>query len=149
MIPRVELAHRLAQLNARLQTLLRRALTDQGVSLAAARTLATLHRDGPRRVTDLAAVEQVTQPSMSDLVARLEAAGLVTRGSDASDRRLAIVSITDAGEARLASILERRTALLASRLAELSAEDQRALAGALPALEQLVALMEERIHARA
>ena len=60
MLPRAELGHRLVQLNACLQTLLRRALTDQGVSLAAARTLETVHRDGPRRVTDLAAVEQVT-----------------------------------------------------------------------------------------
>lgn len=148
MISAEELGARLGPVNARLQALLRRALVDHGVSLAAARTLATLHRDGSRRVTDLAAVEQVTQPSMSDLVARLESAGLVTRGSDASDRRLAIVSISEAGRERLSSILERRASVLASHLAELSAEDRRAVADALPALERLVALMEEPAHAR-
>ena len=43
-----------------------------GLSLTAAATLATLERGGPRRLTALAAREGVTQPAMTQLVARLQ-----------------------------------------------------------------------------
>ena len=45
------------------------------ISLTAASTLATLDRTGARRLTDLAVIEGVTQPSMSVLVTGLEAGG--------------------------------------------------------------------------
>src|ERR1700684_26238 len=50
------------------------------ISLTAASTLATLDRTGARRLTDLAVIEGVTQPSMSVLVTGLDAAGPPRRG---------------------------------------------------------------------
>ena len=47
------------------------------MSLTSAATLATLDRTGPRRITDLAAVEGVTQPAMTALVRVMEESGLV------------------------------------------------------------------------
>src|ERR1700727_123300 len=41
-----------------------------GLSLTSAATLATLERGGPRRLTALASREGVTQPAMTQLVAR-------------------------------------------------------------------------------
>src|ERR1700722_951205 len=69
------------------------------MSLASLSTLATLEQTGPRRITDLAACEGVTQPSMTVLVTTLERSGLVERRSDPSDRRVALVSLTADGTA--------------------------------------------------
>src|ERR1700724_2909225 len=57
------------------------------MSMTSLSTLATLERTGPRRITDLAAVEGVTQPAMTALVRVLEQSGLVERRGDPTDRR--------------------------------------------------------------
>lgn len=67
------------------------------MSLTSAATLATLDRTGPRRITDLAAVEGVTQPAMTTLVRVMEESGLVERRGDASDKRVTLVFLTEAG----------------------------------------------------
>src|SRR5271156_5585830 len=67
------------------------------MSLTSLSTLATLELTGPRRITDLAANEGVTQPSMTALVTALERSGLVKRRSDPSDRRVALVTLTRDG----------------------------------------------------
>lgn len=67
------------------------------MSLTAVATLATLERTGPRRITELALVENVAQPSMTTLITKLERRGLVERRSDPSDRRVALVAITQPG----------------------------------------------------
>src|ERR1700728_3936331 len=83
-----------------------------GLSLTAAATLATLDRGGPRRLTALAAREGVTQPAMTQLVARLQDAGLVERVADPADGRVVQVRITADGQATLAG----RRAVRADRL---------------------------------
>jgi DNA-binding MarR family transcriptional regulator len=121
----------------RLLSLLRWLTPPDGLSFTAAATLATLDRSGPSRLTLLAVQEGVTQPAMTQLVGRLQDAGLVSRASDPSDGRVVEVSITAEGSALL---LERRAARaerLAVMLARLSPQDQAALAAALPAMEAL------------
>jgi DNA-binding MarR family transcriptional regulator len=109
-----------------------------GLSLTAAATLATLDRSGPCRLTSLAAREGVTQPAMTQLIARLQGEGLVTRVPDPADGRVVQVAITEEGRA----VLSRRRAARAERLtgvlAELSPDERAALAEALPALDVLV-----------
>src|SRR5260221_2899099 len=85
----VDLGDAVARINARL----RRKVVEAGVSLARARTLATLEREGPHRLTDPAHLEQVAQPTMSALVSRLEAGGLVSRGGEAEEGRTVFGSI--------------------------------------------------------
>src|SRR5271156_2569861 len=67
------------------------------MSLTSSSTLATLERTGPRRITDLAAIEGVTQPTMTKLVRVLEQSGLVQRRGDPTDKRVALVAVTEAG----------------------------------------------------
>ena len=55
------------------------------ISLTSASTLATLDRTGARRLTDLAVIEGVTQPSMSVLVTGLEASALAERRPDPAE----------------------------------------------------------------
>ena len=108
-----------------------------GLSLTAAATLATMERTGPCRLTWLAAREGVTQPAMTQLIARLQDAGLVDRATDPADGRVVQVRITADGQAMLA----RRRAVRADRLADLldrlSPDERAALAAALPAMDAL------------
>src|SRR3954452_19139932 len=55
-------------------------------------------RAGPRRITELAAEERVTQPAITLLVNRLADKGWVERTTDPTDRRAVLVSLTPAGE---------------------------------------------------
>jgi DNA-binding MarR family transcriptional regulator len=117
-----------------------RWLSPAGLSLTAAATLATLERSGPTRLTALAASEGVSQPAMTQLVARLEEGGLVARCADPADGRAVHVQLTNAGR----DLVSRRRAIRADRLSgllgRLSPADQEALAAALPAIAALTAL---------
>jgi DNA-binding MarR family transcriptional regulator len=114
-----------------------------GMSMTAAATLATIERNGPSRLTLLAAREGVTQPAMTQLISRLEDSGLVRREADPGDGRVVLVALTDEGRASLARRRADRADRLAVVLAQLSPEDRAALAAALPALAALAAVPRE------
>jgi len=111
-----------------------------GLSMTAAATLASLERLGPQRLTVLAAREGVTQPAMTQLISRLEEAGLVRREASQEDGRVVLVVITDEGRAVLAHRRAGRTQRLAGIVAQLAPEHRAALAGALPALDALASV---------
>jgi DNA-binding MarR family transcriptional regulator len=102
-------------------------------------TLDTVARDGPVRITDLVALEHITQPGMTGLIARMETAGLVTRGPDPVDRRATLVQATAAGRAYLDEFHARRTASIAAYLRTLPPAELTALVGAADALVLLAA----------
>jgi DNA-binding MarR family transcriptional regulator len=108
-----------------------------GLSLTAAATLATLERSGPCRLTWLAVREGVTQPAMTQLIARLQDAGLVERAADPADGRVVQVRITADGQAMLAGRRAVRAERLAGLLDRLSPDEREALAAALPAMDAL------------
>lgn len=111
----------------------------RGLSLVAASTLATLDRDGPHRVTDLADAQGVTQPAMTGMVGRLVEQRLLTRDPDPDDRRSARIAITVAGRELLARRRLARAEALAALIDTLDADDRAALAAAVPALTRLAA----------
>ena len=119
----------------------RRAPRDLTITSAA--TLATLDRTGPRRITDLAAIEGVTQPAMTVLVRVMEKSGLVERRGDPSDKRVTLVSLTEAGASYVR--MRRRSGVHAFvRLIDKLTDDEvEALTAALPALQHLAALDSE------
>jgi DNA-binding MarR family transcriptional regulator len=127
----------------RLIGLLRSLSPADGLSPTAAATLATLERSGPRRLTALAVQGGVTQPAMTQLIARLEDTGLVRREADPADGRVVQVRLTDQGRDTLA----RRRAVRAERLAvildRISPQDRAALAAALPAIDALTSAQRD------
>ena len=108
--------------------LVSRHLTEHGgLTFTAVRCLGRLDRDGPARLTALGAAEGVSQPSMSQLVRRLERDGLVDRIGDPGDGRASLITISDAGRTLVADRLRDRHDRLADLLATLSPEDDASL----------------------
>ena len=101
--------------------------------------LASIDRHGPVTLGALAEQERVAPPSVTKVVGKLEAAGLVARRLDDRDRRVAWVSVTTLGANRLAQIRQRKTAWLSARLAQLDDEQRRRITDALDALDALTA----------
>jgi DNA-binding MarR family transcriptional regulator len=122
-----------------------RWLSPPGMSLTTAATLATLAESGPTRLTALAVSEGVTQPAMTQLVGRLEEAGLAVRSADPADGRVVQVQITDAGRAVVADRRALRAERLSALLSRLSQADQDALAAALPAMNALTSLDRDAV----
>jgi DNA-binding MarR family transcriptional regulator len=110
------------------------------MSLTSAATLATLDRTGPRRITDLAAVEGVTQPAMTTLVRVMEESGLVERRGDASDRRITLVCLTEDGASYVRARRQAGVHAFERLVAELTEDEVEALVAALPALHHLAEL---------
>jgi len=98
---------------------------------------------GPRRITELAEFERLAQPTMTQLVKRLEQSGLLTRERQADDGRVVLVSLTDAGRAAVEDFRAQASAALATCLAEIPDEQVEALALATEALAQLVTVLQE------
>jgi DNA-binding MarR family transcriptional regulator len=121
----------------RLTRLIRGLSPPSGLSLTAAATLSTLERGGSRRLTLLAVREGVTQPAMTQLVARLQDAGLVERVPDPLDGRVVQVRITAEGRAMLARRRAARAERVAVLLTRLSPDERATLAAALPAIDAL------------
>ncbi|MEV1201813.1 MarR family winged helix-turn-helix transcriptional regulator [Microbispora rosea] len=130
------LAENLSRELRHLVMLLRRTTAGQPVTAQQYSVLGSLE-DGARRMTDLAEEHGVQLPTMSVQVNRLEEAGLVARGTDASDARVRTVELTVEGRDRLRAVRRARIAYLSGRLSGLTAEERTAIARALPALAKL------------
>ncbi|GIF47189.1 hypothetical protein Afe04nite_17280 [Asanoa ferruginea] len=113
------------------------------MSITSAATLATLDRTGPRRITDLAVNEGVTQPAMTVLVRVMEESGLVERRGDPSDKRVTLVWLTEAGASYVRTRRQAGVEAFARLIDELTSEEVNALQGALPALLHLAELEDQ------
>ena len=114
------------------------------MSLTSLSTLATLELTGPSRITDLAASEGVTQPSMTALVSTLERSGLVERRADPTDRRVALVDLTSDGTDFIGARRQAGVEVFAQLVNQLSADQADALVAAIPALTHIQRLDEAR-----
>ncbi len=119
------------------------------ISLTAASTLSTLDRTGPRRLTDLAMIQGVTQPSMSVLVTGLEQAGLAERLADPSDKRVVLVALTESGAGHIRARRRAGARAFADLIDKLPDDEAATLAAAVPALNRLRDLDSDRRSAAA
>src|SRR3954451_7553890 len=93
-----------------------RFLTDRAdLSASAGFAINRVCREGPMRLTALAAKEGISQPSMTQLIKRLELQGLVARVADPDDGRAALIGITDHGR----EVIDDRMRIRRERLGEL------------------------------
>ncbi|BDU07116.1 MarR family winged helix-turn-helix transcriptional regulator [Nocardia cyriacigeorgica] len=131
-----------AAIGAALYSLATRAVRrlPRDMSLTSAATLATLDRTGPRRITDLAAIEGVTQPAMTALVRVMEESGLVERRSDPSDKRVTLVCLTADGASYVRTRRQAGVRAFERLIGGLTGDEVEALMAALPALKHLAEL---------
>jgi DNA-binding MarR family transcriptional regulator len=108
-----------------------------GVGPARLSALSVLVFGGPMRLTDLARAEQVKPPTMTKIVAGLEARGLVRRRADSSDARAVKLGATARGSKLLQSGRQRRVNRLAAALRGATPEELGVLASAATIIERV------------
>jgi len=121
-----------------------RFLSDRAdLSASAAFAMNRVCREGPIRLTTLAAKEGVSQPSMTQLIQRLERLDLVARLADPDDGRAALIGITQHGQALLDERKRMRRERLTALMETLTPEEESVLLlsarVALPILRRLIA----------
>ena len=95
--------------------------TRHEVSLLGLSVIETLADGRPRRVGDLAAELDVSQPTVSDAVTVLDKRGLIRRDRDPADLRSTLVALTDDGDHLPADTATELAPLLAAGSARLQA----------------------------
>ena len=111
-----------------------------GLSHSLLSALVSVAKHGPLRLADLAQVELVSAPSITRLVAELEAQSLVSRTPDPADGRAWLIQVTDAGLEAVRVARRVRQQLVAELLQPLSADEVTSIEAALPALERMIEL---------
>lgn len=105
---------------------------------AQARLLSTIDDCSEARISDLAALDNCSQPTMTTQVRRLEDAGLVTRTADPGDARAVLIAITDEGRRTLARVRADRAAVIDPALDQLDAADREVLGAAVDVMRRLL-----------
>lgn len=126
-----------------LVSFVRRLPVEPPVGPTTASTLRLLQVEGPQRISAVAEHLGISQPGATQLVDRLVAEGTATRAADPTDRRAALVHLTDAGRDVMRRRHESRAVALDHLLSRLSAADRRRIEAAVPALTALVRLPHE------
>ena len=109
-----------------------------GVGPARLSVLSVLVFGGPMRLSELARIEQVKPPTMTKLIAALEAEGLVRRSPDGTDGRAFKVQATRRGATLLHAARRRRVARLAAALQQLPPDELAVIARAAEIVERVV-----------
>lgn len=86
----------------------------------------------------LARVENITPPTITGIVARLEDKGMVRREPDPQDARSMTVSATGAGLEAIGAVRRERTAFLVERISRLGPDERGILEEATTVLAKLV-----------
>jgi len=105
---------------------------------AQARLLSMIEDQDAARISDLAALDHCSQPTMTAQVRRLELAGLVSRTTDPTDARAVLISITPEGVAVLADVRADRGAVIDPYLERLPEADRQTLADAVRVMRNLL-----------
>jgi len=126
--------------SAAIHLLRRLRVEDEALGISAPRlsVLSILVFAGPKRIGELARLEQVEPPTISRLVDGLVRDGLAVREPDPDDARAVRVRATQTGARTLRRGRARRVETLRSRLATLSPAELAALGEGVEVLERML-----------
>jgi len=126
--------------SAAIHLLRRLRVEDEALGISAPRlsVLSVLVFAGPKRMGELARIEQVEPPTMSRLVDGLVRDGLAVREPDPDDARAVQVSATPTGARTLKRGRARRVETLRASLAVLSPTELAALGDGVEVLERIL-----------
>lgn len=134
----IDVADRLHSAAIHLLRRVRREDTSAGLSAPQLSALSVIVFRGSLTLGELAHAEQVRPPTITRIVADLEARGLAVREARASDRRITLVRATAKGGRLLEDGRRRRIAALASEIVRLPPREVAQLERAIDILERLV-----------
>jgi DNA-binding MarR family transcriptional regulator len=138
---RAETAERLHSIAIRLLRRARVVDREAGVGPAQLSALSVLYFTPELPLTALAEAEQVAQPTMTRIVASLEAASAVTRAPSQTDRRVQMVAISPEGRRIFEAARARRLEVIEAMLGRL---DDATIAALRPLLTPLVDAVNHR-----
>ena len=126
--------------SAAIHLLRRLRVEDEALGISAPRlsVLSVLVFAGPKRIGELARIEQVEPPTMTRLVDALVRDGLALREPDPDDARAVRVRATPTGARTLRRGRARRVETLRTRLATLSPTELAALGEGVEVLERIL-----------
>lgn len=131
----------LTEVVARLRRALRASIrTDypwESLPMAQVEVLQTLAEHSPARARDLSERLRLAPSTVSGLLSQMITSGLVERGTDPHDRRVAVVALSEAGRAQLTAWHDAHHRRIAAALDALAPTERTAIDNALPALTQL------------
>jgi DNA-binding MarR family transcriptional regulator len=132
-----QLAAALRDAITRLNRRLRQTRPMGDLTISQLSALTSLELAGALSPRELAEVERIQPPTLTRIVAKLEARGLVQRSPHPTDGRQVILSASESGRAFVAETKRRRDEWLADGLSTLSAEEREILRRAAEILGRL------------
>jgi DNA-binding MarR family transcriptional regulator len=123
----------------RLNRRLRHQQLGDDLTVSQLSVLSVLGREGPLTAGDLAAKEHVRPPSMTRIIASLQATGMIQRGENPADGRQVLVGLTELGRERAGAEQAARERWLAQQLSGLTIEERDLLRQAAQILNRLAA----------
>jgi len=135
-----ELATVLRPALLRLTRQIRIQRADTSITLTQLSALGALEKCGPMSPGELATYERVQPPSMTKILAGLEERGLVHRTTHPTDRRQAIIELTESAHELIDSERRSRDAWFSQRLVTLSEDERTLLRNVVPVLDKLAEL---------
>jgi DNA-binding MarR family transcriptional regulator len=134
-----EVSRAASELRVVLGQLVRRLRAEHRLPLSHGAVLGRLERTGSSTASALAAAERVRPQSIAQIVADLEADGLVTRRPDPDDGRQALVELAPRGRDALEEDRRRRDGWLTEAIRDnLTEQEQALLIDAVALLQKLV-----------
>lgn len=116
---------------------------ERSISMAHFFLMSMIDKNGPMPMTRVAELFGSGLPTATGVVGRMAERGLVTRDHDTRDRRVVLVSLTEAGAAEVRDLHEARQRRMTAAIAQLSGAEQVRLLSSIRSLRSALERINE------